>query len=226
MKNKVFASWSGGKDGCLACYRALNSELEVSYLINMVTEDGTRSCSHGVSAEVLRVQAQAIGIPVLQRQTTRETYEAVYKGTIRSIKREGISGGVFGDIDFNAHREWIEKLCQDTQIALYLPLWEESQDKLIREFVNAGFISVVVAAKTDFFDKDILGKTIDIDFINYLEGMRKTKDITLCGEAGEYHTLVIDGPMFGERMRIVEAEKVLRDGHWFLDIKNCDLLPK
>ena len=226
MKNKVFASWSGGKDGCLACYRALNNGLEVSYLTNMVTEDGTRSCSHGVSAEVLRVQAQAIGIPVLQRQTTRETYEAEYKSAIRSIKREGISSGVFGDIDFNAHREWLEKLCKDTEITLYLPLWEEIQDKLIWEFINAGFVSIVVAAKSDFFGQDILGRVVDIDFITYLEGMRKTKEITLCGEAGEYHTLVIDGPLFREKLRIEEAEKVLRDGRWFLDIKKCALLSK
>ncbi|MFC1951209.1 diphthine--ammonia ligase [Chloroflexota bacterium] len=226
MKNKVFASWSGGKDGCLACYRALNSGLEVSYLINMVTEDGTRSSSHGVSTEVLRVQAKAIGIPVLQRKTTRGTYETEYKSAIRSVKRKGISGGVFGDIDFNAHREWIEKLCKDTDIAPHLPLWEESQDKLIREFINAGFVSIVVAAKSDLFSQDILGKVVDVDFINYLEGMRKTKDITLCGEAGEYHTLVVDGPLFRERLKIVEAEKVLRDGSWFLDIKRCDLLSK
>lgn len=226
MKNKVFASWSGGKDSCLACYRALNSGLEVSCLINMVTEDGTRSRSHGVSAEVLRVQAKAIGIPLLQKKTTRETYEAEYKNAIRSIKKEGISGGVFGDIDFNAHREWIEKLCKDTEITLYLPLWEEIQDKLIWEFINAGFVSIVVAAKSDFFGQDILGRVVDIDFITYLEGMRKTKEITLCGEAGEYHTLVIDGPLFREKLRIEEAEKVLRDGRWFLDIKRCSLLSK
>ncbi|MFC1917322.1 diphthine--ammonia ligase [Chloroflexota bacterium] len=223
MKNKVFASWSGGKDGCLACYRAASRGLDIRYLVNMVTEDGTRSCSHGISAEVLRMQAQAIDIPLLQRKTSRETYEAEYKNAIRFMKQEGISGGVFGDIDFNPHREWIERLCRDTDIVPYLPLWEESQDKLIHEFVDAGFVSVVVAARKDFFGEEILGKPIDNAFIQRLEQM---KNITLCGEAGEYHTLVIDGPIFQKKLEITGAYHTSRSSNWFLEVTGAELWDK
>lgn len=223
---QTFVSWSGGKDGCLSCYRAVKNGHEIRYLVNMITEDGKRSRSHGLSSEVLRMQSEAIGIPLIQKRTSRETYEAEYKNAIHSMKQEGINGGIFGDIDFNAHREWVENLCRDTEITPYLPLWEESQDKLIREFINAGFVSIIVAAKTDFFDNDILGKTIDIDFINYLEEMRKTKDITLCGEAGEYHSLVIDGPLFRKRLEISKTKKVLREGLWFLEILDAELQDK
>ncbi|MFC1962265.1 diphthine--ammonia ligase [Chloroflexota bacterium] len=223
MKPKVFASWSGGKDGCLSCYRALRNGLDVRYLANMVTGDGERSCSHGLASEVLRIQSRAMGIPLIQRQTTRSTYEAEFKDVIQSLKREEITGGVFGDIDFNEHRQWIDRVCRDMGITPYLPLWEERQEKLIQEFIAAGFVSVVVSAKADFFDQDILGQTIDPDFVRHLEEIGRTKDITLCGEAGEYHTLVVDGPLFQQRLVITEAEKVSRNGVWFLEISGVTL---
>lgn len=224
--SQVFASWSGGKDCCLACYRASVGGLKVRYLVSMVSEDGKRSWSHGLSSELLLVQSQAIGIPVVQRQTARENYEAEFKAMLRDFKQEGIDGGVFGDIDFNEHREWIERVCQYADIVPHLPLWEQEQDKLLREFVDLGFEAVVVAAKADFFGQEVLGRKVDLDFIRRLEELKATKKITPCGEAGEYHTLVIDGPMFGQRMEILETNRVLREGRWFLEILRSELRPK
>ena len=216
--NQVFSSWSGGKDCCLAAYRASASGLKVRYLANTVTEDGQRSCSHGLSADIIRLQSRAMGIPLVQARTTRDTYEAEFKNMLRRFKQEGIDGGVFGDIDFNEHREWIERVCQETDITPHLPLWEESQDKLLREFVSAGFEAVVVAAKADLFDEEVLGRRVDMDFIEQLEELKETKGITPCGEAGEYHTLVINGPLFQKRIEIRETRNVLREERWFLEI--------
>jgi len=224
--NQVFSSWSGGKDCCLACYRAVNSGFSVRYLANTVTQDGQRSCSHGLRSDVLRIQSQAIGIPLVQQPTTRDTYEAEFKNMIRRFKQEGIEGGVFGDIDFNEHREWIDRVCQEAGIVPHLPLWGESHDKILSDFLNLGFEAIVVAAKADFFGEEVLGRPIDEDFIKQLEGMRETKDVTLCGEAGEYHTLVIDGPLFQKRLEITESRKVLRDQHWFLEILSAELRGK
>ncbi len=224
----AFASWSGGKDGCLALYRAISSGLDIRYLANTVTEDGKRSFSHGISAEVIRAQAQAIGISLAQRPTTRGTYEAEFIEMLKAFKREGIEGGVFGDIDFNAHREWIERVCREADITPLLPLWLESQDKLVREFIDAGFEAIVVAAKADLFDEEVPGRKIDTDFIKYLEELGKTKKkkITPCGESGEYHTLVIDGPIFQKRLEILKTRKVLRRGTRFLEILSTNLKAK
>lgn len=223
---QAFVSWSGGKDSCLAGYLAISSDLKVRYLANMITEDGRRSWSHGQTAKLLQVQAQAIGIPLVQRCSSRSNYEAEFKNMLRGFKQEGIDGGVFGDIDFNEHRQWIDRVCQEINITPHLPLWGRSQDKIMRDFVDLGFEAVVVAAKADFFDEEILGRKVDLDFIKQLEELRKTKDITLCGEAGEYHTFVVNGPLFQKRIEILEARKVLREGRRFLEILHADLKAK
>ena len=219
----VFASWSGGKDCCLACYRAVTSGLKVRYLANTITEDGRRSCSHGLPTDVIRVQAQAMEIPLVQRRTTGDSYRAEFIDMLRGFKKEGIDGGVFGDIDFNEHREWIENVCREAGIIPHLPLWLESQDELLTELIDAGFEAVVVVAKADLFDEEWLGRKIDREFLSHLAEIRQTKEITPCGEAGEYHTLVVDGPLFKRRVELLETGRALRDGRWFLEIPRYGL---
>ncbi|MFC1898737.1 hypothetical protein ACFLXP_00160 [Chloroflexota bacterium] len=97
------------------------------------------------------------------------------------------------------------------------------QDEILKNFINLGFEAVVVTTKADMLGKEWLGRKIDINFVNQLTELTKTKNITPCGEVGEYHTLVIDGPMFQNRMEIRETRKVLRDGHWLLEIIEADI---
>ncbi len=219
----VFVSWSGGKDGCLAAYRAQREGFQLRYLANMVTEDGKRSCSHGVAAYVIRSQAEALGIPLVQRRTTRPTYEAEFVSLLNGFRQEGIEGGIFGDIDFIEHRRWNERICAGAGLRAHLPLWQENQDRLIREFIDAGFKSVIVATRAEILGEEWLGRTIDYDFIRELEEMSQTTEVTPCGEAGEFHTLVVDGPLFRKRLEITAAEKVSRGEHRYLEIKELAL---
>ncbi|MCK4863628.1 MAG: diphthine--ammonia ligase [Dehalococcoidales bacterium] len=220
---RVFASWSGGKDCCLALHRAVAGGLAVSYLANTVSDDGQRSRSHGISAAVIRKQAEALGIPIVQQRTEGDNYEAQFIRMLKTFRQEGIDGGVFGDIDFEPHRDWIERVCAEADITPHLPLWGEDQKKLMEEFIDAGFIAVVIAAKAELFGEEVLGQKIDRDFIKQLDELSKTRDITPCGEAGEYHTLVIDGPLFKKRLEITQSRKVEREGIRFLDILSLEL---
>ena len=192
----------------------------------MITEDGKCSWTHGQSAELLQAQSQAIGIPLVQRRTTGGNYEAEFKKMLFAFKQDGIEGGVFGDIDFDEHRHWVERVCQEMNITPHLPLWAESQDKILRDFVALGFEAMVVTTKADLFGEEWLGRRVDLDFLKLLDELRKTKDITPCGEAGEYHTFVTDGPLFKQRIEILETNKVLREGYWFLEILRCSLRTK
>ncbi len=224
--HQVFASWSGGKDSCFACYQAAVSGLKVRYLVNMITEDGKRSWTHGLSTKLLQMQSQAIAIPLVQRQTTMASYEAEFKDVLLTLKQTGVSGGVFGDIDLEEHREWVDRICRQADITPYLPLWGQNQEEILKEFIDSGFEAIVVVTKADLLGEEWLGRKIDLDFIRHLEGLRETRDITPCGEAGEYHTFVTDGPLFNQRIEIMETNKVLREGHWFLEILKSDLRSK
>ena len=223
---QVFTSWSGGKDSCFACYQAIKGGLKVQSLVNMVTEDGQRSWTHGLSSQWLQLQSQALGIPLVQKQSSMATYEVDFKDVILSLRKDGITGGVFGNIDVEEHRDWVERICREANITSNLPLWGLSQEKILRDFIGSGFEAIIVVAKADRFNEEWLGRKIDLDFVKDFNDLRQTKDITPCGEAGEYHTLVIDGPLFNQRMEILATQKVLRDGYRFLDILKCELKPK
>jgi len=222
--HQVFTSWSGGKDSCLACYRAAVSGLNVRYLANMITEDGKRSRTHGQSAELLQVQSQAIGIPLVQRRTTGDNYEIEFKSMLLALKQEGVDGGVFGDIDLDEHRQWVERVCQEVDITPHLPLWGQAQEKILRDFIESGFEAIVVVAKADLLGEEWLGRKVDLDFLSQLKQKLDTR--LLCGEAGEYHTFVTDGPLFHHRIEIQETNRVLREGRWFLEILKYDLRTK
>ena len=221
---KAFASWSGGKDCCLALYRAKKEDLDIRYLFNMVSEDGKRSRSHGMRADVIKKQAEALGIPIVQQRTVDETYEAVFVKAIKDFKKQGIDVGVFGDIDFNAHLEWIERVCKAAAITPRLPLWLENQTKLMEEFIAAEFTSVVVAVKAELLGKEFLGRVVDKQFLADIAVLNK--DITPCGEAGEFHTLVVDGPIFVKRLELTKTEVVTRMEHHFLEIHETALKDK
>jgi len=183
----------------------------------MISGDDQRSRTHGLATKWLQLQAKAIGIPLLQCRVITD-YETDFKKVLLDLKREGISNGIFGDIDFNAHREWISRVCSEVGIKPHFPLWEEDQRKLLKEFIELGFEAVVVATKADLLGEEWLGRKIDHGF---LVDLAKLPNVTLCGEAGEYHTLVINGPLFQKKLEILEATKVLNKDHWFLNIKKC-----
>jgi diphthamide synthase (EF-2-diphthine--ammonia ligase) len=117
--HQVFTSWSLGKDSCLACYRATLDKLKVHSLLNMVTNDGRQSWTHEQSVELLQAQSQATGIPIIQHRTTMANYETEFKNALLSLKKEGITGGIFGDIDLEEHRLWIDRMCGEANIIPY-----------------------------------------------------------------------------------------------------------
>ena len=211
---KVFVSWSGGKESCLAGYKAVVKGLEVTYLVNMVTIDGTKSMTHQMSSGILRAQAECIGIPIVQKKTTWNRYERDFREVVGELKVEGVEAGVFGDIDIQEHREWVQRVCGESGIEALEPLWGMERTHIFRHFIDAGFKAVVVCARADLFDKEVLSLPVDEFLAEYLVNQR----IDMCGEGGEYHTLVLDGPLFRNPVEIVGYRRVLTDRYWILHI--------
>ena len=207
----VFSSWSGGKECALATYRAISQGHEVLYLLNFVSEDGERSRSHGTKASVLALQAQAVGIPLLQVKTSWEDYEQNFKKAVAELKDKGIEGGVFGDIDLEEHREWVERVCGEVGIKAFLPLWGAKPEKLIEEFLELKFKAMVVATR---LDEDFLGRVLDEPMVKQMCRLGSHP----CGESGEYHTFVTEGPIFKKRLKVTRGESKKIEDMWFQDI--------
>jgi diphthine-ammonia ligase len=214
---KAFISWSGGKETSLAYYMAKNlNDFEIRYLLNMTSEDGRHSRTHGISSDLLRAQAEAIGIPIIQRKASWESYEEEFKKAIANLKKENIQVGVFGDIDIQEHRDWVERTCRDIDIKPILPLWKRKREILLEEFIQIGFKAIIVATNADFLGAEWLGRRIDRKFVKELKAIG---NVDLCGEKGEYHTFVYDGPIFTDPVAFTVGEKTLKDKHWFLKLK-------
>lgn len=215
-KLRAFCCWSGGKESSLSCYKIMeNQNIEIAYLLNMISEDGKHSRSHGINSNLLRLQAESIGIPIFQKKTTRETYEEEFKKAVLDLKEENVHVGIFGDIDLQEHRDWVEMLCNDLRIKPILPLWGRKREELLVEFINSGFKAVVIATQADFLGKEWLGRQIDRGFV---EELKTNENIDLCGEKGEYHTFVHDGPIFKKPVEFIAGKRILKNNHWFLEI--------
>ena len=215
---KVAVSWSAGKDSCLSLYRARSSGLEVRFLLNMVNRDARRSMSHGLDPQLIAAQAEAMEIPIIQPETTWESYEQDFKAGLAELKGSGIQGVVFGDMDVEGHKQWVERVCGELEVVAILPLWQDEPRRLLDEFVQAGFEAIVVSARADCFGDEWLGRPLTAELVEELSRLGTQTGIHPCGEQGEYHTFVTDGPIFKERIKVVDSTKVLRDGYRFLDI--------
>ena len=220
---KVAVSWSGGKDSCFSLYRATSSGLQPCFLLNMVNRDAKRSMSHGLDPKLIAAQAEVLEIPILQRETTWDTYEQDFKEAVAELKQQGVDGIVFGEIDIEGHKNWVERVCVELEVIAILPLWGDKPHTLLNEFLQAGFEAIVVSAKAEFFGDEWLGKRMSQDFIGELSRLHEEFNLHPCGEQGEYHTFVTDGPIFKRRIKIIDSHKVLREGYRFLDITRYEL---
>ncbi len=211
---KAVVSWSGGKDSCLALVRATSAGVEPAVLLTMMTEDVVRSRSHGLRLGLLEAQAAALGLPLVVRAATWDAYEVTFVEALAELHSGGIEAGVFGDIDLEPNRAWVERACAGTGIRPIHPLWARPRRELIDELLAEGVEAVVVAARDGIAPVTLLGRTLDVALADELERL----GIDASGELGEYHTAVVDAPGFARRVDVEHGVRVLRDGVWFLDL--------
>ena len=215
MKEYPFvASWSGGKDSAMAYYRALKAGSIPKRLWTMFEEDKERSKSHALPFEVVEAQAERIGVPLMIRGAGWKGYEVQFLDAMKECKDAGIDHGVFGDIDLVDHLEWVQKTCAKVGMEAVHPLWMEPRRKILEEFVEAGFEAYIVVVNTKMMPAHFIGRKFSIELMDELDVL----GIDSCGESGEFHTVVVDGPIFSERVPVVFTGQHERDGYVFLDI--------
>src|SRR4030043_316016 len=174
------ASWSGGKDSCFAYWKATSQGLKVSHLLNFINADSTKSMSHGLDSKLIALQAQAMGLPILQQKVTWETYEAGFKDAIAKLKLKGITGLVTGDIYLQEHKDWIDRVCGESGVKAVLPLWEIDSARLLTDFIEAGFKAIVGSVKAQLLGKEWLGKQVDSKLISDLNQLDTGQKIDVC----------------------------------------------
>ena len=214
---KAFVSWSSGKDCMYALYRFLkNPENKAACLLNMSDAGNDKSRYHGISNAMIHRQAFQLNIPLLQRPTSRGDYEKNLKEAIVQLKSEGMDSGVFGDICLQEHRTWIERVCRDTGISAVFPLWGANTSGLVEQFTADGFKAIVVSVRKQKLPQSFIGRLIDNDFLTDMHAFPVADP---CGENGEYHTFVFDGPLFAAPVPFEKGDMTEDDEHWFLKIK-------
>jgi uncharacterized protein (TIGR00290 family) len=215
----VIISWSGGKD----CAMALHAVLEggghnVISLLTTLTEDYDRISMHGVRRELLEQQTKAMGLPLtkifIPQKCTDRLYEELMGAEMARWKERGVTGVVFADIFLEDIRKFREdKLAQASMEALF-PLWKRPTDELAEEFIALGFKSIITCVDSKALDKKFAGRIFDHEFLADLP-----PGVDPCGENGEFHSFVFDGPVFKSPVKFERGEVVRREERFYF----CDL---
>lgn len=198
----MISAWStsGGKDSLLALWHARQSGYDVRTMITMFDETGMRSRSHGISLPLMQAQAQQLGMQLITPHASWRDYEAVFVSTLQQLRATGHEAVVFGDIDLQAHRDWEEKVCAQAQLQPVLPLWLRNRRELAQQSIQLGFKAMVVCVDHRHLSRDFAGRWYDETFLADLPA-----GVDACGENGEFHTFVCDGPMFAAPLDITVA---------------------
>ena len=221
MTEKALLNWSGGKDSALALHELVNNNsYEVAALLTTVTEDYDRISIHGVRRSLLEKQAQSLSLPLeivsITKNATNEEYEAKMRETLTRYKNQGVLSAVFGDIFLEDIREYREKNLSQVGMKAVFPIWKRDTSELARNFITLGFKAVVTCVDSHALDGSFVGREYDERFLADLPS-----SVDPCGENGEFHSFVYDGPIFRERMPHKKGEVVLRDDRFYF----CDLIP-
>lgn len=215
MQNASFiASWSGGKDSALAYYKALQLGMVSKKVLTMFEEDGEISKSHALPLEVVQAQVDRLGVPLLTKAASWGTYENQFTNAMDTCRDEGITHGVFGDIDLEGHLEWVQKTCAKSNIEAVHPLWQMTRRAVVDELIAKGFEAWIVVVNTTMMPAKYVGKRLTKEIVEELE----LAGIDACGENGEFHTVVVDGPIFSSRVPIAIGEPVEKGNYVFTPV--------
>jgi uncharacterized protein (TIGR00290 family) len=214
----VVLSWSGGKDSIMAL-RALrqNPSHRVTYLLTTVNSDYDRISIHGVRRSLLRQQAAVLEIDLIEvtipTQCSHRVYEAKMVAALTSPRLASIQTHAFADLFLEDVRTYREDNLSKLGKKPMFPVWGRDTHALAREFIALGFQAVVACADTRILNADFAGREFDLAFLHDLPN-----EVDPCGEHGEFHTFVYDGPEFTNPVRFNRGETVVRDGFAFKDL--------
>jgi uncharacterized protein (TIGR00290 family) len=221
MAEKVLLGWSGGKDSAMALYELqMTHNYKISALLTTITEDYDRISMHGVRQILLEQQANSLGFPLekvfISKNASNEEYESKMREVLAKYLEAGISSVVFGDIFLEDVREYREHNLAKIGMKGIFPIWGRDTTELAHTFIDLGFKAVITCVDSNILDKRFVGKIYNKQFLRELPS-----NVDPCGENGEFHSFVYDGPIFREKILFSIRDIVLRDNRFYF----CDLIP-
>ena len=220
MKEPIVVAWSSGKDSALALRKVLETDTYQITLLTTITEGYQRASMHGVREQLIRNQADSLGLPLdvvsIPQQCSDEEYRQRMESAMRRHHARGCRSVVFGDIFLQDIRRYREEHLAKVGMKPVFPIWQADSRDLSRTFIETGFQAVITCVDTQALPSSFTGRLYDRSFIADLPA-----EADPCGENGEFHSFVFDGPIFSKPVRFRRGEVVLRDGRFSF----CDLLP-
>lgn len=207
---RAIMNWSGGKDSTLALYKTLAGGIPLHGLFTTISHQLRRITMHGIREELLDAQAAALELPLykleLPPSDTMEVYNELMQTKMNVFKTAGVTHSIFGDIHLEDLKTYREVQLQKVGVKAFFPLWQLPVEAILTEFISLGFKAIVVCANARYLDKSFVGRRLDMDFINDLP-----PNVDICGENGEFHSFVYDGPIFKRPVPIQLGEVVYKD---------------
>jgi uncharacterized protein (TIGR00290 family) len=209
-KNRIVISYSGGKDSTLAMHRIIQSgNWEVDSLLVTLDNDLKRTSMHGVREQLLHAQAEALGIPLrkvyIPTVCSNEQYQQIMSKALEEIEQNGVNFLMYGDIHLKDVRNYRERMLENTSLKPIFPIWGEDTQSLMEEFLKLGYQTIVTCVDSQQLNPSFVGKVIDKEFIDNL-----SENVDPCGENGEFHTFVFDGPLFSTKIQFtISEEKII-----------------
>ena len=221
MVERAIVSWSGGKDSALALREIQRSgDYEVAGLLTTVTEEYDRISMHGVRRVLLEEQADSLGFPLevvfVSRKDSDEEYGSKMRKALSEYLASGVSSVVFGDIFLEDVRKYREENLSRVGMRAVFPNWKRDTRKLAEAFIDLGFEAIVTCVDSKVLDKRFAGRVFDEQFVSELPS-----GVDPCGENGEFHSFVYNGPTLRRRIEFNVGRVVLRNGRFYY----CDLIP-
>jgi len=189
---KFAISYSGGKESALAAYRAIQDGHELMLLITTYSTDDDHSHFHTLPEELLQRVAESLGVPLLLVKTTTADYASNFEAALLQAKEMGAEACVFGDIGFEDSRKWCSEKCEQAGLVPLFPLWGQGRRETVYELIDSGFVATIATVNSEYLTNDFIGQRLTKELAERIA----TTGADICGENGEYHTFVSDGPIF------------------------------
>ncbi len=215
MADSIFCSWSGGKDCCTALDKFLIENPGVNISLLTMMDERHKTYGHFLDEKILNAQAEVMNLEINFGFSSFFDYEEKWSNELRKLKKRGFTAGIFGDISLVEHYEWIGAIMKGVGMQMLMPLWKQDKNQIVLDFINRQYRAKIISINKTLMDPKYLGYEINIETIDEL----KKIGIDPCGEGGEFHTIVYDGPLFKSPLEIKLGAVIEEGDHVCYDLQ-------